>query len=168
MWTEFLPLDGVAALRRHPLLATLTAAVLPFIVTIESVNAVEVVLVRDVLGGSASQFGLSEAVARGAAVLGALLAGSLTSTRARARAILVLLGAVAIAQLVQGLAPGLVGSVALAAAVGLLMGWVNALVFTLLVTDADPAARGSIVALVSAASRSCGPPPPDVRKVPTG
>lgn len=58
-----LPLDGVAALRRHPLLARLTAAVLPFIVTLESVNAVEVFLVRDVLGGSASRFGLSEAVA---------------------------------------------------------------------------------------------------------
>ena len=150
-----LPLDGVAALRAQPVLATLTFAVLPFVVVLESVNAVEVFLVRDVLGGSAAAFGLSEGVAGAAAVVGALWAGAARVLHARVTGILVALGGVAAAQLAQGLAPTMAVYVTLAASVGLLMGRLNALIMTLMVTATDPATRGRVVAFVGGAARSC-------------
>lgn len=149
------PLDGLTALRAHPLLAALTAAVLPFIIALESVNAVEVFLVKDVLGGNSSQFGMSEAIAGMAAVAGALLAVVVRTTEGRARGILVALGAISIVQIGQGLAPGLISYIALAAGVGLLLGGLNAMIMTLMVTATDPTRRGSVVALVGGASRSC-------------
>lgn len=150
------PVEGVSALRRHPLLATLIWTVLPFIVALESVNAIEVFLVKDVLGGTSSQFGASEAAAGGAAVLGALAAVVARSTRARAVTLLATICVISVCQVAQGLAPNLVVYIPLAAAVGLLLGLVNALVFTLMVTATDVSARGSIVAFVGGASRSCG------------
>lgn len=149
------PLDGVAALRRYPVLAVLTWAVLPFIITLESVNAVEVFLVTDVLGGSAGQFGLSEALAGGAAVMGAVLAAGIVTTTGRARAVVLALVLVALAQAAQGLAPALLLYVVLAALVGLAMGATNAWIFTLMVTATDAVDRGRVVAFVGGASRSC-------------
>lgn len=151
-----LPIDGVTALRAHPLLAVLAAAVLPFIIAFESVNAVEVFLVKDVLGGTSTQFGLSEALAGVAAVAGALLAASARTTASRAQTILAALVAVSVVQVAQGLAPGLVTFIALAGAVGVLLGVINAVIMTLMVTATDPRTRGRIVALVGGASRSCG------------
>lgn len=148
------PLDGVAALRRHPVLAVLAAAVLPFIVALESVNAVEVFLVKDVLGGTSSQFGISEAVAGVSAVFGALLAARARTTVERVHAVLAALVVISVCQIAQGLAPGILVYVALAAAIGLLLGGVNALIMTLMVTATDPDRRGSIVALVGGAARS--------------
>lgn len=151
-----LPLDGVRALRIHPLLAALTWAVLPFIVALEAVNAIEVFLVKDVLGASSAQFGLSEAVAGGAAVLGALAAAAARTTQARARGIVAALGVISCCQLGQGLAPTFVVYVPMTAAVGGLLGTVNALIFTLMLTATDLDGRGRIVAFVGGASRACG------------
>lgn len=150
-----LPLDGIAALRNQPLLGALTAAFLPFIVALESVNAVEVFLVKDVLGGTSGQFGLSEGIAGVAAVAGALLAAAVRTTVARARAIIIALGAISVVQIAQGMAPGLIVYILLAAAVGLQLGGANALVMTLMVTATDPATRGRVVAFVGGAARSC-------------
>ncbi|MCB1302150.1 MAG: MFS transporter, partial [Tetrasphaera sp.] len=80
---EFLPRDGIRELRRHPALVLLVWALLPLIVTLESVNAVEVFLLRDVLGASAFQFGLGEAAAGTGAVVGAFGAGAVHGTRRR-------------------------------------------------------------------------------------
>lgn len=150
-----LPVDGLHALRQHPLLAALTAAVLPFIVALESVNAVEVYLARDVLDATPSQFGASEAIAGAAAVCGAMAASAVRDTAARAKLIAGLLVPISIAQLGQGLAPTFITYVALAATVGLLLGTVNTLIMTLMVTATDPSTRGRILALVGGASRTC-------------
>lgn len=150
------PVEGVRALGEHPLLARIVWAVLPFIIALESVNAIEVFLVKDVLGGSSSQFGAAEAAAGVAAVVGALAAALLRTTRTRAMAILAVLGLISLCQVGQGLAPSLLVYVPLAASVGLLLGMVNALVLTLMVTATDIRARGSIVAFVGGTSRSCG------------
>lgn len=155
LWRAVLPLDGLSALRRHPLLAVLTAAVLPFIVALESVNAVEVYLAKDVLGASSEQFGISEAGAGLAAVVGALGASVMSTTERRARAVVSGLALLSLVQLAQGLAPTFVVYLVLAAAVGLVLGGINALVMTLMVTATDPATRGRVVALVGGASRSC-------------
>ncbi|MGL5928116.1 MAG: MFS transporter, partial [Dermatophilaceae bacterium] len=73
-----LPRDGVAALRTRPVAWVLVMALLPFIVVLESVNVVEVFLVRDVLGASPAQYGAADAVHGASAVAGALAAGTVT------------------------------------------------------------------------------------------
>mgnify|MGYP002712229895 CR=1 FL=1 len=150
-----LPLDGIAALRRHPLLAVLAGAVLPFIVAIESVNAIEVFLVRDVLGGSSAFFGFSEGSAGVGVACGAVLAAAARSTRARARTVLWAIPAVSLAVIGQGLAPGTTVYLVLAVAVGLLLGGLNAVLITLMVTETEAATRGRVVAFVGVAARSC-------------
>lgn len=153
---SLVPVEGVRALRSYPLLAVLIWTVLPFIVAVESVNAVEVYLVTDVLGGSPSQYGLSEALAGGAVVLGALAAVAARTTAGRVRGTLVALGLVSLCQVGQGLAPQMLVYMPLAAAVGGLLGAINAWILTLMVTATDVAVRGRIVAFVGGASRSCG------------
>lgn len=59
-------------------------------------------------------------------------------------------------QVAQGLAPDLLVYVVLAATVGLLLGIVNALVLTLVLTATSTGSRGSIVAFVGGVSRTCG------------
>lgn len=151
-----LPLDGLAALRNHQLLALLAGATLPFIIAIESVNAVEVFLVRDVLGGSSSFFGFSEGVAGLAVACGALLASAARTTTSRARTVLWALPAMSAVVVAEGLAPGTWVYVVLVAALGLALGCVNAVLMTLMVTDTAPETRGRVVAFVGGAARSCG------------
>lgn len=151
-----LPLDGLAALRQHRLLAVLAGAVLPFIVAIEAVNAIEVFLVRDVLGGSSAFFGFSEGVAGVAAGCGALLASAARTTRSRARTVLWALIIASVMVIAEGLAPSAQVYVVLAASVGFVVGGLNAVFMTLMVTDTDPATRGRVVAFVGGAARSCG------------
>lgn len=151
-----LPLDGLAALRRHRLLAVVAGFAPPFVIVLESVNAVEVFLIRDVLGGTSSQYGLSEAVAGAAAVVGALGVSLFRTTGSRARAVIAAFAVISLTQVAQGFAPAIVVYVALAGAVGFLLGGVNALVMVLMVTATDPDSRGRIVALVGGAARSSG------------
>lgn len=150
-----IPLDGVAAVRRHPLLAVLTGAVLPFIVAIESVNAVEVFLVRDVLGGSSAFFGFSEGAAGVGVACGAVLAAAARSTRGRVRTVLWAIPGMSLAVIGQGLAPGTAVFLALAVTGGLLVGGLNAVLITLMVTETEAGTRGRVVAFVGGAARSC-------------
>ena len=77
---------------------------LPFILTLESVNAVEVYLLRDVLHANAADYGWAEAAAGVSATVGALLAGTVTTSSRRARLLLGTLVLVAATQAGQGLA----------------------------------------------------------------
>lgn len=154
LWRTVLPLDGLLALRQHRLLAVLTAAVLPFIIALESVNAVEVYLAKDVLGATSEQFGMAEAAAGVAAVAGALGAAVMSTTEQRARGIVTGLWLLALVQLAQGLAPRFLVYLAMAAAVGLVLGGINALIMALMVTATHPATRGRVVAFVGGAART--------------
>ncbi|GGL44567.1 MFS transporter [Phycicoccus endophyticus] len=151
-----LPRNGAAALRADPVLGVLVLALLPLVVTLESVNAVEVFLVRDVLGAGAAQYGLAEAVHGGAAVVGAVASGAATTRTARVRTVLAAFGLVALGQVGQGLAPGYLVYLAFGAGVGLLLGVVNALVMGLVLDELGAAHRGAVVALVSGLSRAAG------------
>ncbi len=122
--------------------------------TLESVNVVEVFLLRDVLGASPAQYGLSEAVAGAAAVLGAVGAGLIATRVARTRAVLGSVTAIAGGQLLQGFAPSYLAYVVLAAGLGALLGVLNASIMALLVDELDPARRGSVFALVGGLSRA--------------
>ncbi len=73
--TPVLPREGWAAVRANQLAWALLWALLPFIVALESMNAVEVFLVRDTLGGSAADFGFWQAATGAGALSGALAAG---------------------------------------------------------------------------------------------
>ncbi|MGG5257750.1 MFS transporter [Phycicoccus avicenniae] len=153
---HLLPRDGVTALRSDPVLAVLVLALLPVVVTLESVNAVEVFMLRDVLGASPAQFGLAEAVHGAAAVLGALASGAATTRTARVRLVLVAIALIGLGQAGQSVAPGYLTYLALGAGLGIVLGVVNALVFGLLLDELEPDHRGAVVALVSGLSRAAG------------
>ncbi|MBD3782472.1 MAG: MFS transporter [Micrococcales bacterium] len=156
-WTAtLLPRDGVAALRSDPVLGVLVLALLPLVVTLESVNAVEVFLLRDVLGATAAQFGLAETVHGGAAVVGAVLSGAATTRTSRVRAVLGAMALIGLGQAGQSMAPGYLTYLVLGLGLGLLLGVVNSLVFGLLLDELDATHRGAVVALVSGLSRGAG------------
>ena len=149
-----LPRDGVAALRADPGIGVLVLVLLPLVVTLESVNVVEVFLLRDVLGASPAQYGLSEAVAGVAAIGGAVAAGLLARRTARVRAVLVTVTLISAGQVLQGLVPTYLAYVVVAAGLGALLGLLNAAIMALLVDELDPARRGSVLALVGGLSRA--------------
>ncbi len=156
-WTStLLPRDGVSALRADPVLGVLVLALLPLVVTLESINAVEVFLLRDVLGATAAQFGLAEAVHGGAAVVGAVVSGAATTRTSRVRAVLGAMALIGLGQAGQAVAPGYLTYLVLGLGIGLLLGVVNSLVFGLLLDELDASHRGAVVALVSGLSRAAG------------
>lgn len=150
------PLDGVAALRRQPLLAILIWATMPFIIALEAVNAVEVFLVKDQIGGTSAEYGLAESAAGAAVVVGALCAGAAQTTRSRVFGTFIGMGAVSTVQITQGFAPTMPIYMALAAAVGFGMGLINAFFMTLMVTEIEADLRGRALAFVTGATRACG------------
>lgn len=153
---RLVPREGLAALRADCVVGVLVLALLPFVMTVEAVNVVEVFLVRDVLGAGPAGFGLVETVHGAAAVLGAVLAGTASTRAARVRWVLLSLAVVSLAQVAQGLAPGFLVYLALAAGTGALLGAINALVLGLVLDELDPAHRGAVIALVSGLSRAAG------------
>ncbi|KGN37972.1 hypothetical protein N803_12990 [Knoellia subterranea KCTC 19937] len=152
--SSLLPRDGVTVLRRDPVLATLVFAIVPLILTIEAVNAVEVFLVRGDLGATPRQYGMAEACAGVGAVLGSFAAAAIRSRPARIRGLLLGIAVVPLAQIVQGLAPTLGAYAGAAFVVGLALGIVNALIFALLLREIGEVDRGKVITLVSGLSRS--------------
>ncbi|AKT50632.1 MFS transporter [Arsenicicoccus sp. oral taxon 190] len=120
------PGPAVAILRRHATVGVLLAAVLPFILAIEAVNAVEVYVLRDVLHASPADYGWAEAAAGASATLGVLLAGVVRSTDRRAQVMLTSL-----------------------------LGVLNALLFAILLTEIPGEQQGRVLAAVEGAARSC-------------
>ncbi|MEO7267893.1 MAG: MFS transporter [Knoellia sp.] len=152
--TSLLPRDGLIALRANPVIAALVFGVVPIILTVEAVNAVEVFLVRGVLGASPAQFGLAEACGGVGAVVGSFAAAAVRSRDRRILALLIGITAVPIVQIIQGLAPNLRVYAVSAFAIGLALGVVNALVFALLLHEIAEGDRGKVIALVSGLSRT--------------
>ncbi|MGL5909053.1 MAG: MFS transporter, partial [Phycicoccus sp.] len=150
-----MPRDGLAALRARPVAWVLVLALLPFIVVLESVNVVEVFLVRDVLGASPVQYGAADAVHAASAIVGALAAGTVTMRHVRVRLVIAALFGISVAQVAQGLVPTYPLYVGATAVSGALLGVVNALVFAVLLAEVERARHGSAVALVGGLSRTC-------------
>lgn len=152
--SSFLPRDALIALRRNPVVSALVFGVVPIILTVEAVNAVEVFLVRGELGASPIQFGLAEACGGVGAVVGAFAAGAVRSRDRRILGLLIGIAGVPIVQIVQGLAPTLGVYAVSAFVIGLALGVVNALIFALLLREIAEGDRGKVVALVSGLSRT--------------
>lgn len=149
-----LPREGWRAVQASPLARTLLWALLPFIVTLESMNAVEVFLVRDALHGSDADFGFWQALTGAGALIGALLAGLVSSDRRRVRLILVCLGVISAAQVGIGLAPSLAWVFVLGAAMGLANAVSNAAIFAVFLRAIAPQARGRAIALLNGLARA--------------
>ena len=149
-----LPSEGYVALRRDPVLAALVLGVVPIILTVEAVNAVEVFLVRGELGATPTGYGLAEAVSGVGLVLGSFAAGAVRSRGARIRGLLLGIAVVPLLQVGQGLAPTLALYAVCASAIGLALGVVNALVFALLLREVVEHDRGKVLALVGGLSRT--------------
>ena len=75
--------EGIAFLRRDPILAPLVAALAAFVVFAMMVNVVEVFLVRDTLAAGATWYGALGATWAAGVVVGAIMAGRLASEHAR-------------------------------------------------------------------------------------
>ncbi|MFC7490965.1 MULTISPECIES: MFS transporter [unclassified Knoellia] len=151
---SLLPRDGLRVLRADPVMSALVLGVIPIILTLEAVNAVEVFLVRGELGASPAQFGLAEAAGGVGAVVGAFAAAALRTRDDRVRAILIGLAVVPLLQIGQGLAPEVWVYAVAAFAVGLALGVVNAAIFALLLREIAEGDRGKVLALVSGLSRT--------------
>jgi MFS family permease len=67
--------DGLRIAGRDPVVRPLFATILIFVILVEGINTVEVFLVRDSLGGSPFQYGLSEFFSGAGALAGAGIAG---------------------------------------------------------------------------------------------
>lgn len=151
---HLLPLSAFRALRSHPVVYVLILALLPFIIAAEAVTPVEVFLVRDELGASASQFGLVSAATGLGVLLGSVLAGSTNQAALRRRLALLALGLTAVAQIGQGLAPHFLMFLGLGVLVGVATGIVNASAFTLILDETPSPVRGRVIALVIGLSRT--------------
>jgi predicted MFS family arabinose efflux permease len=151
----FLPRAGLAVVRADRVVWVLVCAMLPFVVSLESMNAVEVFLARDELHASQAQFGYWQALTGVGAVVGAVAAGVLSADTARLRALVVALAVMSLAQVGSGVAPALVWLYAFGAVLGLANAVSNAAVFAVFMRRTAPGDRGKALAVVNGLARTC-------------
>ncbi len=150
----FLPRDGWRAVHASPLASALLWALLPFVVTLESMNAVEVFLVRDELGGTDADFGFWQALAGAGALVGALLGGVITSDHRRVKVVVGCLTAMSALQIGVGVAPSLGWLFILGAALGLANSLSNAALVAVFIRAVAPDLRGRAIALLNGLARA--------------
>jgi MFS family permease len=146
---------GLAVIRADGVLRVVMPALCLFVLGIESINVVEVFLVRDNLGGSATAYGLIAAAWMLGQIAGPMLAARVHDDRTR---ISVTAGsAVGIGALVAviGLSPALWPMYPLYAIAGLCGGVLNGCLATLVVTRSAEAVRGRVIAVLVGATRGC-------------
>lgn len=146
---------GLAVVRSDAVLRVIVPALCLFVLGIESINVVEVFLVRDNLGGSATAYGLISAAWMLGQIAGPMVAARVHDDRAR---ISVTAGsAVGIGVLVAviGLSPALWPMYPLYALAGLCGGALNGCLSTLVVTRSAEAVRGRVIAVLVGATRGC-------------
>lgn len=147
-------LAGVALLRADRVVWPTFLALLPMVVMVEGVNAVEVFLARDTLGATPAQYGLGELAAGAGGVLGAAVAGRLSGGRAWVRGTIggfaVACGALAVA----GAAPSFWVYLVLMVVVAGAAGVGNAANGALLMTRTPDAQRGTVAAALNGIART--------------
>lgn len=149
-----LPIAALRSMRGQGVAFVLVLALVPFIIAVEAVNAVEVFLVRDVLGASPAQFGLAAVAGGVGAVLGALAAGALLDPTRRVPVTLAALALTAATQVGQGVAPGFAVFLLLSLVAGVALGLANALIVVVILDETPDNLRGRVVAVVSGLARS--------------
>ncbi|WP_370518743.1 MFS transporter [Microlunatus sp. Gsoil 973] len=98
--------EGLKSAGRDPIVRPLFATILIFVILVEGINPVEVFLVRDTLGGSPFQYGLSEFFGAAGAVAGAGIAGRVAGVSGRVMAACAGFGAAAVGLVAAAVSPG--------------------------------------------------------------
>lgn len=145
---------GFAIVRRDAVVWPTVMALLPMVVVIEGVNAVEVFLARDVLGASPAQYGLGELAAGIGGVAGAAIAGRLVSTLARARGTIYGFAAACGGVALAGGAPSFWVYLAVMSAIAAAAGVANAANGALVITRTPDAQRGAVGAALAGLART--------------
>jgi MFS family permease len=146
---------GLAVIRSDAVLRVVIPSLCLVVLGIESINVVEVFLVRDDLGGSATDYGLVSAAWMLGQSTGPLVAGRITDDRRRVSATAT--SAVGIGALIAviGLSPALWPVYPLYALAGVGVGVLNGCLSTLVVTRSADAQRGRVIAVMVGATRGC-------------
>lgn len=147
-------LDGVAILRRDRVVWPTFLALLPMIVMVEGVNAVEVVLARDTLGATPAQYGLGELAAGIGGVLGAAVAGRVRGVHAWVRGTIGGFAIACAAIAAAGAAPSFWIYLAIMVVVAGAAGVGNASNGALVVTRTPDAQRGTVGAALNGIART--------------
>lgn len=147
-------LAGVVLLRRDAVVWPVFLALLPMVVMVEGVNAVEVFLARDTLGATPAQYGLGELAAGAGGVLGAALAGRLRGDRAWVRGTIGGFAVACAALALAGVSPSFWFYLAVMVAVAGAAGVGNAANGALIVTRTPDAQRGTVGAALSGIART--------------
>jgi MFS family permease len=146
--------DGLRILKRDTLMWLIFGWTIPFIIVLEGVNVVEVFLIRDDLGGSATTYGLLEAFFGAGAVLGSWAAGRLATDSSRVRGVIVGLAGTALSVGFAGLAPTLAILAVCLVLLGTFNGGASAALGPLYVLRPADADRGKVLAAISGVSRA--------------
>lgn len=139
----------LSLLRRDRFVWRLVLSVVPLVVVAQGTNVLEVSLARNDIGVSAAVFGWSEILAGAGTVLGATLAGLITSARRRGWAIMGGLTAVASAIVALGVTRTVIMYFALLVVLGLGSGVSNSCFGALFIERTPAAERGRISASVN-------------------
>ena len=146
--------DGLRILKLDRLIWLIFGWTIPFIIVLEGVNVVEVFLVRDDLGASATTFGLLEAFFGAGAVAGSWAAGRLATDTSRVRCVLVGLAGTALSIGLAGLAPTVAVLAVCLVLLGTFNGGANAAIGPLYVIRLADADRGKVLAAINGVSRA--------------
>jgi len=152
--TRLRTFDGLRILKRDRLIWLIFGWTIPFIIVLEGVNVVEVFLVRDELGASATTYGLLEAFFGAGAVAGSWAAGRIATDAARVRLVLVGLAGTALSIGLAGLAPTVVVLAVCLVLLGAFNGGANAAIGPLYVLRPAEADRGKVLAAINGVSRA--------------
>ncbi|MDQ6875297.1 MAG: MFS transporter [Actinomycetota bacterium] len=146
--------DGVRLLTRDAVLRPVFVALMGYIVVGEATNVVEVFLVRDVLRGTAAQYGLVGMAASAGIVAGSMLGGRKADLVGRLRRVVLSAAGQAVMILSAGLAPSVLVLAVAWALLGIGNGILNTSSSTLLMTRTPENSRGQAIAAAMGASRA--------------
>jgi MFS family permease len=146
---------GLAIVRADGVLRVVIPALCLFVLGVESINVVEVFLVRDDLGGSATAYGLISAAWMLGQAIGPMLATRVTDDAARVSVTAASAVGIGVLIAVIGLSPSLWPVYPLYAVAGLGAGALNGCLSTLVVTRTAERARGRVIAVLVGATRGC-------------
>lgn len=147
--------SGWAVVRADRVVLTVLVVTCMFILAAEGLNVVEVFLVTETLGASATVYGLLVSLIGAGAVMAPLVVGRIEDDRHRITVTALGLCAMGFGFAASGLAPGWLWLAPLFVLVGLGNGAANTLAFTLMVGRAPETHRGRVLALTNGVSRGC-------------
>lgn len=151
---EMVSPTGIGLLRSDALVWPLLRALLVTVLLVEAVNVAEIFLIRDTLSGSATAFGLVQAVSAAGALGGAWAAGRVRRQQTRWRAVATSMAAAGAGIAGAGLAPNVAMAGLAFAGIGFTFALANATFFPALMLRTLNADRGAVQAAVMGLGRA--------------